>query len=209
MFKLFSILEEVDSPVNGKVQVVRTLEGVRILVGGISQSGWLVKRVWEAALKKLHKDGFLAKDILILGLGGGSAAQLVYKYFPGARLTGVDIDPIMVSLGKKYLTLGKIKNLKIFNEDAYIWVDKQKEGEFDLVLIDLYIGGEIPKKFRKERFIKSVFRLVKKGGVAVFNHLYSQKEQKDALKFGRILRQNCAAMVRVQPEANIIFLCYT
>ena len=53
MFKLFSIVEEKESPINGKIQIVRDLQGARIIVGGVSQSGWLVKSIWNKALKKV------------------------------------------------------------------------------------------------------------------------------------------------------------
>lgn len=208
MFGLLKVLEEKQSSFNGRIQVVRTLEGVRIVVGGVSQSGWLVRKVWDAALKKIHKDRLDIEKILVLGLGGGSVARLAKKYWPGSEIIGIDIDPNMVELGKKYLGLGGVDKLKIFIEDAAGWVDKNKGKDFDLVLVDLYKGAVIPKKFVQDGFLKRVETLVKSGGVGAFNHLYSVMEKEEADDLGRKLRKIFPVLISVKPEANIIYIGY-
>lgn len=208
MFGLLKILEERQSSFNGKIQVVKTLEGVRIVVGGVSQSGWLVRKVWDAALKKIHKDRPDIKKILVLGLGGGSVARLITGYWPGSEIIGIDVDPDMVELGKKYLGLGGVSNLKVFIEDAAGWVDKNKRESFDLVLVDLYKGAVVPKEFIQDDFLKKVEMLIRRGGIGAFNHLYSVMEKEEAEDFGRKLRRIFPVLVSVKPEANIIYIGY-
>lgn len=200
------VLEKVESPHNGEIQVVRTLEGVRIIVGGISQSGWLVRQVWQPAAAKIKKMLPDAGRILILGLGGGSVAQLAEHYWPDSKKTGVDIDPIMVQLGRKYLGLGEVRNLEFEEADAFSWVKASKK-KFDLVLVDLYRGDAIPAKFRTVGFFSSVAKLVASGGVAAFNHLYSPGERKMAAEFGKRLHKVFSGIVTIAPEANIIYIC--
>lgn len=201
------VLERVESAHNGEIQVVRTLEGVRITVGGISQSGWLVRQVWQAAVAKIKKILPDAGRILILGLGGGSVAQLTEHYWPDSKKTGVDIDPIMVQLGRRYLGLGEVKNLKFEEADAFSWAKTSKK-KFDLVLVDLYKGDVIPAKFRTVTFFFSVAELVAPGGVAAFNHLYSPKEREMAAEFGRRLHKVFSGIVTITPEANIMYICW-
>lgn len=208
MFGLLKVLEERQSSFNGKIQVVKTLEGIRIVVGGVSQSGWLVRKVWDAALKKVHNDRPDIERILVLGLGGGSVARLIKRYWPGSEIIGIDIDPDMVELGKKYLGLGGVSNLKVFIEDATGWVDKNKGKSFDLVLVDLYKGAVIPKEFVQDSFLKKVVTLVKSGGVGAFNHLYSCMEKEEAEDLGRKLRKIFPVLISVKPEANIIYIGY-
>ncbi|MDO8503365.1 MAG: methyltransferase domain-containing protein [bacterium] len=208
MFKLFSVVEKVESPYNGTIEVVRDLSGTRILVGGISQSGWLLKRVWKTALKKLRKDGFVPAKVLLLGVGGGSVIELIEDFWPDAKITGIEIDPLMINLGKKYLKLGKARNLEIEIHDATDWFSKNKERRFDLVLIDLYVGSRIPEKFKGEKFIKLVEHSLSGSGIAAFNHLYSSLEREDAHNLEGKLRKVFGVITRVQPEANIVYLCY-
>ncbi|MAG59825.1 hypothetical protein CMO96_03500 [Candidatus Woesebacteria bacterium] len=207
MFKLIKILEEVNSPINGKIQVVRTLEGTRILAGGLSQSGWLVKKVWDTALKKVKKSGNDISQVLILGLGGGSAAELVQKYWPNSKIVGVDVDPLMINLGKKYLSLHEVKNLKIVEADAEKWVKKQ-QGSFDLILIDIYTGYHTPDKFKTTKFLKTIKDLLSSGGVAVFNHVDSPSRITDKYQLESKLSRVFPVLKSVTPEANIIFLCF-
>ena len=215
MFKLFSVVEKVESPYNGTIEVVRDLSGTRILVGGISQSGWLLKRVWKTALKKLKKDGFVPEKVLLLGVGGGSVIELIEDFWPNAKITGIEIDPLMINLGKKYLKLGKARNLEIEIHDATDWLftfrketSANKERRFDLVLIDLYVGSKIPEKFKGEKFIELVEHSLSGSGIAAFNHLYSSLEKEDALSLEGKLRKVFGVIMRVQPEANIVYLCY-
>lgn len=209
MFKLIQILEEKESPFNGRIKVIKTLEGLRITVEEISQSGWLVEKVWNSALKRVKKDRPEIKSVAILGLGGGSAAKLVNKYWPDARITGIDIDPVMVELGKKYLGLSRMNSIKIAIEDAEEWIDKNRgKKSFDLVLIDVYKGARIPEKFTTPDFIKKVNNILKRGGIAAFNHLYSAAEKEDGDSLGTKLREIFPALITVKPEANIIFIGY-
>lgn len=212
MFKLIQILEEKESPFNGKITVVKTLEGTRLMVGGISQSGWLMKKVWNVALKKISKDRSdkpKTDSVLILGLGGGSIAELVQKYWPSAKITGVDIDPSMVELGKKYLGLGKINNLKIELIDANEFLKRSSLQEsFNLVIVDIYKGIKVPKEFTTQEFVEKIFQVVSSGGVAVFNRLYSEVERKESDSFGRMVGAVFPVSTLVKPEANIIFIGY-
>lgn len=208
MLKLYKILEEVESPINGKIQVVKTLEGIRILGAGLSQSGWLLKKIWDVALRRVKEEKPEIKKVLVLGLGGGSVAELISYYWPQASMTGVDKDKVMIDLGKRHLNLKSIPNLKIVLGDAEGFIKKTK-GKFDIVLVDIYVGRKIPKQFKKREFIESVADLLTGGGVSCFNHIYSADEKEDAHNFGKKLRKIFPVVKEVRPEANIIFLCFT
>lgn len=207
MWNLVQVVEEVESPFNGKIQVMKSLEGTRILVGGISQSGWLVKKVWKDALKKIKKVKPDVQSVLILGLGGGSVAELVQESWPESKKMGIDIDPKMIEMGGKYLRLKEVKRLRVVVGDTNVWMGTCKE-TFDLVLVDMYKGVDIPKEFTKQNFMKKVRRLLRPEGIAAFNHLYSSIEKRDAEEFGKKLRTVFPAIISVTPEANIIFICF-
>lgn len=202
MFGLVKILEEVDSPFNGKVQVVKTLEGVKIVAGGLSQSGWLVKKIWSAALKSIFRERKNMRRVLILGLGGGSSAEVVASYWPDSKITGVDIDHLIIELGKKYLNLSEIRNIKVIESDAQVWINKVSNNEkFDLILVDLFIGDRIPEKFNKMKFLKSLENLLTTGGIVAFNQRGKEDQR---LK----LRKVFPVIKTITPEANIISICF-
>ncbi|MBI2066078.1 hypothetical protein HYT60_01035 [Candidatus Woesebacteria bacterium] len=104
------VLEEVDSPINGKIRVVTTLGlGTYLQVNNLTQSGGIVDGFWRHLLGKIKRKKPEIKNCLVLGLGGGSAAMRVKTLWPQAEVTGVDVDPLMIKLGKKYLGLTGVK----------------------------------------------------------------------------------------------------
>jgi len=205
------ILEEVISPVNGKVQVVRSLGlGTYIQAEGLTQSGGIMESVWGKPLKKTKNQKPKIKNILILGLGGGTAAKLVRKYWPYTKITGVDLDPIMVNLGKKYLGLDKL-DVKVVIDDAYNFLKNSKfhipNSIFDLILVDLYVGDKFPEKFESENYIQLIRSVLASDGVAVFNRLYWGEKRPKAMRFLKKLEKNFKNVDVVYPEANIMFIC--
>lgn len=201
------VLEEVTSPVNGKIRVVKSLGlGTYIQVENLTQSGGVTYNVWKQTIKKIHRSLITNHNSLILGLGGGSAAKLVRKYWPQAKIVGVDIDPVMVEMGKKYLGL---KGIEVFIEDAEKFLKKHEEvkRKYDLILIDTYLGYEYPKKFEEEAFLREVKTQTGKGGIAIFNRLYMADKRKAAVKFGEKLEKIFPKVERYFPEANIMFIC--
>ena len=210
-FLKVKILEEVESPVNGRLTVVKSLAfGTYIQVNNLTQSGGVVYDVWKTTLKKVARSRQQVESVLILGLGGGSAAKLVRKYWPQAKITGVELDPLMVDLGKKYLGLADL-NIDLKIQDAFEFCLNHQSltinHQYDLILVDLYIGDQVPKKFEEEDFIKQIQRLLPKDGLVVFNRLYYEEKRAEALKFGQQLQEAFSKVTFVYPEANVMFIC--
>ena len=207
------ILEEVISPINGKITVIQSLAfGTYIQVGGLTQSGGVVYDVWHTTLKKVRGQRLEVRKCLILGLAGGSTAKLVRKFWgEEVEITGVDLDPVMVKMGKKYLGLDEYK-VKVNIVDAYDYVNKSQfqipNFKFDLILVDLYIGDEFPEKFESENYIRLVRTVLASDGIVVFNRLYYGEKRKEAMKFGKILEKIFEKVDIVFPEANVMFICY-
>jgi len=204
------ILEEKTSLINGKVSVVKSLGlGTYIQVANLTQSGGVVYGVWKQTLSHIRNTNPKIQRVLILGLGGGSAAKLVQKYWPKAKITGVDIDPVMVEMGRKYLGL---ENVETVIEDAQDFLSanshQSPDIKYDLILIDLYVGDEVPAKFETDNYIHLVRSCLERGRVAVFNRLYFGEKRSQAVKFGEKLDKNFPKVERFFPEANIMFICF-
>ena len=205
------ILDKVSSPYNGNITIVKTFGSTRILVDGIAQSGSLVRKIWKKALDTIRslKPEVEVKDILILGLGGGSVLEIIEKYWPNSQKTGVEIDQLMVDIGKKYLNLDHVRNLNTVVENAFEWVKSHKgKRKFDLILVDLCIGGNVPKEFITKDFLIDLKALLKDKGIAAFNHLYFGDKKEEAANFETKLGSVFSSKIAVKPNSNIIFICY-
>ena len=205
------VLEEVVSSINGKVRVIKSLGlGTYIQVEGLTQSGGVVYEVWKSTLKKLKNSKILKlKNGLVLGLGGGSAAKLVRKYWPQAKITGVDIDPVMVEMGKKYMGLEEQGiEIVIMDAEKFLSNNELRGTKYDLILVDLYVGYEVPEKFLSENYIQLVRTVLASGGIAIFNRLYYGEKRPEAMRFAAKLEAVFPKVKYFHPEANVMFLCY-
>lgn len=189
------ILEERISKFNGEIKVVKTWGlGTYLQVRGLTQSGGIVESIWKSTIKKIKEEEI--KTCLIMGLGGGTVAGIIQKTWPGVKITGVDIDPTIVELGKKYLGL---KDVQIKIQDAYNFDTKG----YDLVIVDVYKGDSFPEKFESEKFLKKL----SKNKLVIFNRLYYGDMRPKAVKFGLKLQNIFNKVEYFYPEANLMFIC--
>ena len=166
---------------NGKVEVWRYGNQISLRVDGLTQSGGLMEEIWEKAMKVVYSHQLSVNRILIFGLGGGTATKVAKKYWPQAQITGVDIDPVMVELGKKYLGL---KGAKIIISDAVKFVEETEE-QFDGILVDVYQGRKIPKAVQTQGFIN---KLKKLGKWIIFNRLKTDKAFREQLNESQVIK---------------------
>lgn len=205
IFEGVKIIEERLSPLSGKIRVVKSLGlGTYLQVAGLTQSGGVVFDIWRETLKRVKKRK--VEKCLILGLGGGSAASLVQKYWQKAKVTGVDVDEVVVSLGRKYLGL---KGVETKIKDAFDFVKEAAEGKeaYDLILVDTYLGYNFPERLESKVFLKNLKSLLGDNGLVIFNRLYWDQYRTKARRFEKILEEVFPKVEAFYPEANIMFLC--
>ncbi len=204
------VLEKKESEFNGHLRVVKSFGlGTYIQANGLTQSGGVVEKIWKSTLRKIHNSKFVIHNSLILGLGGGTAAKLIRKKWPEAKIIGVDIDPVMIELGTKYLGLDRDElEIEIGDASGFVRGLSESKKRFDLIIVDLYNGDKFPEKFATENYIHLVRRLLAGSGIAVFNRLYYNEKRSDAVKFGLKLQRIFKKVEYYYPEANLMFLCY-
>lgn len=186
------LIAKYDSSINGEIFIFEDCFGKWMRIGGVSQSGGLVTGIWKKAIREVlkYKD-IKISNVLILGLGCGDAAKIVVKRWPEAKIVGVEIDPIVVGIGKKYFGVGEIANLEVMVGDAVTKVKRQKLNvksecqmlKFDLILVDLYLGKEFPKEAESDEFLYGLKEILSSDGIAIFNRFYWNKYKKQATDF--------------------------
>jgi spermidine synthase len=97
------------------------------------------------------------KNVLILGLGGGSLAKFIWKYFPQCHLHLVERSALVIDICTRYFALPKSSRLHTHCVDAFDFL-KSCEIQFDLIFIDLFQGEGMSLLLAQSDF----FRLCKK-----------------------------------------------
>jgi spermidine synthase len=108
------------------------------------------------------------KDVAILGLAGGTAArQYTAAYGTSVQITGVEIDPAIVAVARRYFHLDE-PNVHPVVDDARYWIDTQA-GKYDVVVMDAYRQPYIPFQLTTKEFFSAVRDHLRPGGVAIVN----------------------------------------
>lgn len=201
------VIEEVYSSINGKIKIVDHFGKKHIQVEGLTQSGGLLKNVWEKALNVLKAKGQHPKTVLVLGVGGGTVIELINGYFPEAQITGVEIDEQMIKLGNKYFRLSERKNTRIIISDAYKWINEGHHGIFDLILVDMYVGKYPPEEIKDPEFIKKLKTLLSPGGTIVFNRLRNKDNKEEIDQFITKLKSLFSEVYIEKPLVNYLIFC--
>ena len=198
------LIEEAHSPINERIRIFKVLGRPSMVIGGLEQSGEFIGGIWKKALKKIRNSKFEIRNSLILGLGGGMAAKLVSQFWPRVKIVGVEIDPVVIKLGKKHFGLNKIPNLKVVNANAVEWV--KKGGIFDLVLVDIYLGDKMPKFCETEAFLERIKKLLALEGVVIFNRLFYKEKKKQTENFVKKLKKIFPKISFTRTSSNLLIL---
>lgn len=183
------VVYKCSSKYNKDIKVVDTGKILKLVVDGHVQSvsrGSLSaeNRVWGQAAQLIKHQIGNPTSILILGLGGGTMQHIFSREFPEANLISVEIDELMVDVAKQYFHVDEIPNHKILIEDACRVVVEPEEFDlkahtFDACIVDIFIGDAFPDLGSSGNFLAHVKKMVKTGGLVVFNRIYLDEHQED------------------------------
>ena len=77
--------------------------------------------------------------VLILGLGGGSAARVARALAPRARITGVEIDAEVVRAARRWFDLDGL-GVEVVKGDAWRYLERTRR-RFDVIFDDVFVGN--------------------------------------------------------------------
>lgn len=113
-------------------------------------------------LKRRKKFG----KVLLLGYGGGSAAEIIYKQSTEiVEITALEIDSAVIRLSKQWFPKNYVD---IIETDAFGWLSKTRES-YNLVIADLFIHLDIPDQMYIRDFYTHVSKILKPGGLILLN----------------------------------------
>lgn len=134
---------------------------------------------WDGAalLPLLRPTG---KNFLFIGLAGGTSARAVNYFFPDLELEGVEIDPVIVEAGRKFLGLGRIP-IAVHTGDGRAFLE-ETEKEYDFIMVDVYHDNLfIPFHMATREFFETVRRRLALQGAMVMN-VFSPRGETDMLR---------------------------
>jgi spermidine synthase len=111
------------------------------------------------------------REILILGLGGGTLPKALRRAVPGAHITVAEIDPAVLSVCERYFNLKPDNDLSVATQDGRVFVNAalRQHKRYDIVMLDAFDLNYIPDHLMTREFLTSVSELLAPGGVLAAN----------------------------------------
>lgn len=201
------IIVKTSSPYNRDIRVLMESGKHKLLANGARESGAYIERLWRTAFRSFRLTPSAGvKNILVFGIAGGTVIHMLARLYPAAAVTGVDIDAVMIDIGKSYFGLSGVHNLTCVCADAEVYAKTYKGAAFDLVIIDVFIGPDIPDFVLNADFQKKVRRMLRKDGSLVINYLREPGYEEKALELSGMLNSIYSKVVSTDTYNNRFFL---
>ncbi|OGG11669.1 hypothetical protein A2Z00_00030 [Candidatus Gottesmanbacteria bacterium RBG_13_45_10] len=200
------------SKYNRDIAVIERNARPVLLVNGIQQSGPYTTKLWKKVLASMPPQSEKSiATVLVFGVGGGTLFPMLKKRYPNASVTAVDIDAEIIQIAKKYFGLNNFFDVRLICHDARKFlIDAAKKKEaFDLIIIDLYIGNDVPQFVTLEPFLRSVGRIVAPKGFVIQNYYSFQDQEKNSQILLDRLQKIYQSVIRKQILRNVFYYCYS
>jgi spermidine synthase len=117
------------------------------------------------------------KNILIVGLGGGSLPRALATALPDAHIDVVEIDPAVVRVARRYFGFVPGAALQVYEEDGRAYVKRAVRAgkRYELIMLDAYDHEYIPEHMLTREFLLEVRALLAPAGVVAANTFSSSR----------------------------------
>jgi spermidine synthase len=102
--------------------------------------------------------------ILLIGCGGGTLATMLAR--AGRRVSVVDVDPASFRVAKRYFQLPASVICHVADGLAFLQKTRRR---YDTLIVDAFIGENIPAHITGPAFYTAVFRCLRRIGVVLVN----------------------------------------
>jgi spermidine synthase len=109
-----------------------------------------------------------ARRVLYIGLGAGSSQKRLWRDFPDARLTVVELDPVVVDVARRYFRLPDDPRLGVEVGDGRRFLAARPD-RWDIVVVDAFFADAIPAHLVTQEFLTLLRSRLAPGGVVVAN----------------------------------------
>jgi spermidine synthase len=163
------IIYKTNSEYNSTLEVVRSGNKIILDAKSVNYSYGGLHRAFRQLFKKININKLNIRNVLILGFGAGSVASILqHEYGIDCEITGVEIDPEVIRLGKEYFNFNSFRNLELIEEDAFRFMEKNTK-TFDLVVVDLFIDKDVPFQAETNEFANLIKFALRPDGRLIFN----------------------------------------
>ena len=123
---------------------------------------------WDMFLTAPPLLGRPAGRVATLGNAAGTTARAYGVYYPEARIDGVELDPAVTAVGRRWFGLGDNLRLTVHTADARPFLADSRV-DYDLILVDAYRQPYVPFYLATREFFRLCRRRLAPGGMVCLN----------------------------------------
>jgi spermidine synthase len=123
---------------------------------------------WDMFLTAPPLLGREVRRVAILGNAGGTTARAYGVYYPEAHIDGVEIDPAVTAVGRRWFGLDDNPRLTVYDADARPFL-RSTRARYDLILIDAYRQPYVPFYLTTQEFFRLCRERLTPGGLVALN----------------------------------------
>ena len=113
-----------------------------------------------------------ARNVLVVGLGGGSAPKRIWRDFPRVQVDVVELDPVVADVAHRWFAVPRSPRLRIDVEDGRRWLERHPQ-RYDVIALDTFFSDSIPFHLTTREFMEIVRDHLAPGGIVVTNAIGS------------------------------------
>ena len=143
------------------------------------------------------------RDVLIVGLGGGSLSKYCYHHLADTRITTVEIDPAVIALRDEFAIPPDSDRFQVICADAAEYL-AEKAAIADVILLDGYADYGLPPALSSLDFYSQCYAALRANGVVAANLWGSPMTVHQCLRRIRTCFEQKMLKVRSPTSDNIV-----
>lgn len=183
------VLEKAKGEIHDELRLILTRGHLEVEGEDANYSYGTNHYAWRNVLRDMEVLWEKATHYLILGFGCGTIASLIDH--PECHVVGIEKEPVLLKWFYRYFQDLLRGTYEIIQMDVNEFVPEGNQ-KYDAILIDLFIGTQIPKEFLSLSFVEKWKAYLSYEGVIVMNFLETYQEQSG---FARKLNQEIGGML--------------
>ncbi|MDX1490175.1 MAG: fused MFS/spermidine synthase [Pseudohongiellaceae bacterium] len=131
------------------------------------------------------------KNILIVGLGGGTVPKALNELYPEAQIDVLEIDQAVVNVARDYFNFVESDKMRVDVVDGRVFIKRAgiQGKKYDFIMLDAFTGEYIPEHMLTQEFLEEVKAIMTPDAVLVANtfttsNLYAHESETYKAVFG-------------------------
>lgn len=147
------------------------------------------------------------RNILMLGLGGGSLAKYCYSHLPLSKINVVEIDPYVIGFREQFFIPADDSRFRVIHDDAAKYIE-QCPFRPDVMLLDAFDRNGFSSSINFGEFYHKARSLLSPSGLLVANLAGSKEERLAHIKSIREVFDNNLLILQTEDDGNHVLIAF-